>query len=485
MGNTRKAIVSAIYLVSNALLQKLIGLISTLILARVLVPEDFAIVAIALLVVNLTEVFGQTGSAQYIMSRQEISDDTLNSAWTLDLLIKLSITLVINLCAWPVSQYYSEPELRLIIHTLSVIPFISSLNNPGLWVLQREQNYKRYVKAEIIAKVISVIVTISIALTTKSYWALIFGQISSALLVVMISYQVHTFRPQMRTTEISQQWRFSGFMIPQELFGYVKANIDSFMVSKHYNSHVFGSFHVMKYLSVIPSLNFIVPMSTPLLVEMSKELEDREQSVFKYTLAFSSVLLVAAPISIFFYQNSFQLVSILLGNNWLEYHLVLGYMGMLVTSFFAANHCKRILMVLSKTKYVFVYEFLTLFIVLGTVASNLNNDIATLVRDRVYAEIITASLFLICTTSLYLRRATFYFIYRQVPIMIVCLVTLVICQYANVYIDDAIKHTLANGLVRGIVFGLVYIVSIGIMFLAHYKNTREGQHLLTFIPLKN
>jgi O-antigen/teichoic acid export membrane protein len=484
MSSSRKSIVSALFLIADSVLQKMIGLISTLILARILLPEDFGIVAIAMLVIAFTEVFTQTGSAEYIVSREAIDDEALNSAWTLDIIVKVIVFAVINAVAVPTAEYYQKPELSILIHALSLITIISAFNNPGTWILAREQNYRGIFQSQVFAKVCAVCVTVSVAFIYSSYWALAFGMLTTTMMTTILSYVISNYRPKFCVTGIKKQLSFSAYMIPQELFGYVKANIDSFFISKNYNDGAFGSFHIMKYIAIIPSLNIIIPMTKPLLVEMSKKVANEEEKLYKYTLTFIAVSLIAVPISIFCYQNSEQIVGVLLGEKWLSYHEIFGAMTLLVTSLFVANHCKRILLVSSKTKFIFLYEFFAVSLVIMSVVLSLDKSLIVLIQARVFVELGLASVFLIIVSYFYLGKNSLLFMLRIAPILL-CFICLGLMSSITVnFINNIELHPIFLLLLNGTLFVLLLLVSIGITFFTYYRNTAEGKQILLITVYK-
>lgn len=478
MGNSRKSIISALFLIADSVLQKMLGLISTLILARILIPADFGIVAIAMLVIALTEVFTQTASAQYIATREEIDDEILNSAWTLDIIVKVMVFAVINLIAMPTADYYQKPELSSLIHALSFVTIVSAFSNPGTWVLAREQNYKGIFKAQVFAKICAVSVTVLIAVIFKSYWALVFGMLTTTFVTTSLSYRISGYRPRLCKTGIKKQLSFSAYMIPQELFGYVKANIDSFFISKHYSDKAFGSFHVMKYIAVIPSLDIINPLTQPLLVEMAKKPKDNREKLYKYTLTFIAVSLVAVPISIFCYQNSLHIVILLLGTKWASYHEIFGAMTLLVTSLFIANHCKRILLVKSKTSYILAYEFMAVALVTFTVVTNLDSNINVLINQRVYVELGLVFVFLVLVGYYYLSKSFIVFLARILPISICFILVTVFSNLGNNFLQELKFNSFINLLLNGVSFILIYSACLVCVFYLYYRKTEEGIQLL-------
>ena len=88
-------------------ISRIIGLFSTLILARILTPSDFAMIAIIAIVLHLFDVLSHTGSEQYIVQKSVVIDADLNTAWTLDILLKTSMFFVLLLMAPFVANFFN------------------------------------------------------------------------------------------------------------------------------------------------------------------------------------------------------------------------------------------------------------------------------------------------------------------------------------------------------------------------------------------
>jgi O-antigen/teichoic acid export membrane protein len=237
----------------------------------------------------------------------------------------------------------------------------------------------------------------------------------------------------------------------------------------------------MKYISVIPSLNIMIPLAEPLLVEMSKKQENANHQCLKYTVTFISLSLFAVPMSIFIYNYSYQIVSVLLGENWITYHEILKYMGLLVTSFFLAMHCKRALMVKSKTSMVFTYEIITFLLVLLAIASNLNTSITVLVRDRVLIEIAAALLFFATTTRYYLKEKTTYFMKKIVPISLSYALLYLGTKEIHFYLDELVNDAILNLLLNTFIFTILYLMLLCCAYFCYYKGHPEGNFIRELI----
>ena len=155
------------------MIERSLGLISTLILARVLVPEDFGLIAIANLVIGFVSRSIESGGGQYLIQKDVVGEGDINTSWTIGMILKLVIFILLLISTPFVADYYSDTRLILVIPILASMIIISAFANPYTAILQRNQEYAVIFKINIIKKLFSVVITVTTALIFQSYWALI------------------------------------------------------------------------------------------------------------------------------------------------------------------------------------------------------------------------------------------------------------------------------------------------------------------------
>lgn len=473
MNKAQKSILGALTLVFDSILKKLIGLISTLILARVLLPEDFGLIAFVMIVLGFAEVFSTTGTDPYILQKESVSEEDLNSAFTLDLCLKLVIFFSLIISAPFIAEYKAMPELEYAIQAISFMVLFGAFRNPGIFLLKREQKYKPIFKISLASKLISVPVTIGIALIYQSYWALIIGHLVSLGTRIIGTYLIHPHRPKICFSGIKEQWLFSRWMIPQSIVGYVRAQLDTFLVSHFYGEKQLGSYHVMKYISFMPSSELVIPATQPLLAELAKVKNDQPSFQYQFNLSFLVIFAVALPIATFLYVYDELFVVILLGQNWIMYADVFGYMALLGISSVFLNQSIRVLLVYKRTKIIFYYELLAFFGIYGMLLISGFDDIVSFTATRVALEnIFCLSLFLSVSVFV-LKRKVFYLLRLSLPVIVITL--------GSAEISTQIELSNFNSLIQllfyGAAYGSLYLMFIFVAYHLYYARTPEGRHI--------
>lgn len=475
-----KAMIGSVLLVGSQLAGRLMGLVSTLVLARLLVPEDFGIVAIAFIVIHLFELLVLTGTSQYIIQKDTVDDEDLNTAWTLDICLRVGVAILLVLAAPFAADFYGDPRLENVVRVLSLLVIIGPFINPEMQLLQRKQQYKTIFYIDLIRKFISVPITISIAYWFQTYWALIIGHFASTSIQVIGSYVALKYRPKVTLCRVKEQWQFTKWIMFKGIIGYCRGQLDTFLVSKFFGVSQVGAYHVMKYVGTMPASQIITPATQPLLASFSRKKNDHQGLQYQFDLAFIALAIITVPLTVYVYQFSLPLVELLLGEKWIQYHSVFGILTILSGSMALGNLSSHIIVAKGKVKSLFIYDVLTLLIMISVLwyAKNLTIDGFTLSRVGVDL-IINFALF--TYASVILLRAN---IAKSLVVIAVILpMTILIGEVSQLAVND-ISLPLFQVVVSSLSFGILYVLGIVALYLLYWRKTEEGRHI-QFLVVSN
>jgi len=419
VNSLKKGSLASLLLVIEQGAIKFVGLISTLILARLILPEDFGIIAIAMLVIGMFEILVNTGSGQYLLRVDKLDDDKINTDWTINFILRTIISSLMFAGAFVAAEYYEDPRLVNLIIALTLVFLSYNLINPGLAYLRREQEYGKQVKLTVITKMFAASATIIAAFTLQNYWALVIGRVAGSVTVIIFSYIIYPYRPRFMLTNAKEQWSFSGWMIPQAIFGYIRTQLDSFLVSSTYGQASLGSYHTIKYIAHIPSDSFLTPITTPFLVELTKAKVDQSYFNKQYNASLLLIILLAAPITSLMYFNHDLVTAVLLGPNWAQYSYLLGVFSLLIPSLAIWHHACRVLLVYGRTREIFIVQCISFFCVFTPLIFVGISDLRLFSYFRVLAELSTSTLFLLVASLIYTgNKNTFKLFLSFIPILL-------------------------------------------------------------------
>ena len=163
---------------------RLIGLISTLILARLLVPEDFGIIAMASLAIGLADVMLDLGVNIALIQNRNVTQAHFNTAWTLRLIQTAIATLLVLATAPLAAEYFKNDRLQPVLQVLAFSILISGFENIGIIRFQKEMQFGAEFRFMFLRRMAGFLVTIGAAWFLHSYWALVIGTLAGRVIGV-------------------------------------------------------------------------------------------------------------------------------------------------------------------------------------------------------------------------------------------------------------------------------------------------------------
>ena len=145
-----------------------LGLVSTMILARLLLPEDFGLVALAMSVVALLDTINQFGFETPLIQRRDATRDDFDSAWTLNILLAGVVVAGIVLLAPLAAGFFKEPRVEAILYWIAVGNFFLAFQNIGVVQFRKQLNFRRDFALQVVQKAAMLAVTIPLAFWLRS-----------------------------------------------------------------------------------------------------------------------------------------------------------------------------------------------------------------------------------------------------------------------------------------------------------------------------
>src|SRR5690554_2301403 len=333
MKTSLRVLKSAWLLLGIQVVQRGLGIISTLILARLLAPEHFGIIALVTIALQFFELLVETGNQQYIIQKDTLDEDDLNTAWSMDILIKSLIAVLVIVMAPALALWFEEPLLTAALAVAALALPIRALKTPGMMRLAREINYRPLFRLTLWQKGLSFITVITIAFIEPSHWAIIAGNLVSAVILAAGSYQVDHHRPRWTLVRFRQQWGFSQWLLLRGMVGFTRSQIDNLLVSRFFGTVQLGGYNLVREVSLIPALSVVIPMSEPLLAAIAESKGSAAALAYRVRLSLALMISVLTPITTFIMLYPELITRVLLGPQWSEYALLLRPFGLFFFTF--------------------------------------------------------------------------------------------------------------------------------------------------------
>jgi lipopolysaccharide exporter len=297
---------------------KLLGLISTLIVARLLVPHDYGLVSMAIMASAFVEVWLDFGVRQALIHNQEATREDYDTAWSLRIIQGACIALTLVAGSGLIAGFFNEPRLISLIWLISGGIILTSVSNIGIVDFQKEMNFRREFMLEISSKLISTAITIVLAVWLRNYWALAIGIFAKQLAYFILSYLLHSYRPHWSLSKFRSLWSFSQWMLISNIGTQFANRSDQIIVGKLAAASGLGIYTVALELAQIATNELTNPLAKTLLPLMAQVKGDKQKllNIFLKVMGSTNTLTIPAGIGLALIAKPFILV--LLGEKWLE-----------------------------------------------------------------------------------------------------------------------------------------------------------------------
>ncbi|MGJ8536901.1 MAG: oligosaccharide flippase family protein, partial [Parasphingopyxis sp.] len=295
---------------------RLIGLISVLVLARVLTPRDFGIVALATSVLALVDIFSALGLRQALLRIATPERAHYDTAWTIQLLV-LTVLAVLLVAIGPVAaRFYEEPALGLLIPILAACFVIDGLANIGVIDFERHFDFGRDMRMRLSVRLTSFVVTLSAALILQSYWALVIGTVMQSVLNAVASYIFHPFRPRFSLAKREELLGVSLWMFLASAAQTVHNQIEKIVVGRISSRNILGFYSVSRDLSSIFTEEIGTALNRVTFVTTARTGRPLSADPERLPSMLGAYGLIAAPLGFGLAATADEALPLLLGSQW-------------------------------------------------------------------------------------------------------------------------------------------------------------------------
>ncbi len=298
--------------------ERSVGFVSTLILARMLTPADFGLVAMAMSVVMLIELMSAFGFDSAIIQRQDADRRHFDTAWTYNAIFGVGTSVLLTLLSVPAAHFYNEPRLLMILPILGVGALAQGLENIGTVIFRKELNFRDEFRFLLSKRMASFIVTIGVAVLFHTYWALVAGIVVGKLLSAWISYRLHPYRPKFSLAASKDLFHFSKWIFISNFAFFLQSKSDNFVLGKTIGAYALGVYNVAFEIAVMPSTELIAPVNRVVFPFYSRLSSDLAALRRKFLEIFGLIALAAFPVALGLACVAEQAVGFLLGPQWME-----------------------------------------------------------------------------------------------------------------------------------------------------------------------
>lgn len=309
----------AAWMVLFKLTERSLGLISTIILARLLLPADFGLIAMAMSMIAALELMSAFSFDVVLIQKQDTATrDHYNTAWTFNVLFGVLSALALVLLAEPAAAFYVEPRLETIMYFLALGSFIQGFQNIGTVKFLKEMNFNKEFTFQILKKMAGFVVTVPLAFILESYWALVAGILSGKLAGLLLSYTMQSYRPGFSLSAAKDLFHFSKWLFINNIIFFLKLRSTDFILGKTSGSQQLGLYTVGYEISNLPTTELVAPINRAVFPGYSRIKDDMSMLRDSFISVIALITMLAVPAGVGIAATATLLVPVVLGDKWLE-----------------------------------------------------------------------------------------------------------------------------------------------------------------------
>ncbi len=308
----------AAWMVAFKFLDKGIGLISTVVLARLLVPGDFGLIAMAMGLIAALQLLFAFSFDVHLIQKAKADRADFDTAWTCSVIFGVVIALLLASLAHFMSGFYREPRLESLIYALAIGCALSGFSNIGPVMFRRDMRFDREFKFMLGKRVAPLLITIPIAAIWHSYWALAIGQLSGTLMSVGLSYYMSTYRPRFSLERRAQLFHASKWLVINNLLQFLNGRAAEFVIGRFAGSSGLGLFTISREIATLPTSELVAPINRAAFPGYARLAHDKALLRNSFLDVISMIAVFAVPAGLGIAILADLLVPAALGRKWMD-----------------------------------------------------------------------------------------------------------------------------------------------------------------------
>lgn len=385
----------------------LLGFLSTLVMARLLLPDDFGLVALGMTMFLIVQSITDLSLAQALVHHKDPTEAHFHTAWTLNTLRGAVLGGAFAAAGPLAGRFFDDPRMASVMYAFGAALFLAGLANPRRIMLQKQLIFWQDFMLQVSQKLIGVIVGVVVAIIFRSYWALIASIVAGQIAQVLISYTVLPFRPRPTLKYARDLWSFSVWLTLSQMINTINWRIDQLLIGKFLGRTDLGYYTMGNNLAVMPTRETTLPLTQTLFPAFSQLRGDPERLRRAYQRAQALVTAIALPLGVGMALVAEPLVLVAMGEKWLPATAVIQAMAVIIAIQTIGSQVAPLGMSLGATRTLFVRDTQLFCIRLPMIIAGMYLDgLQGVIWARVLAGLISTGVNLLMVRKLIELRVT-------------------------------------------------------------------------------
>jgi O-antigen/teichoic acid export membrane protein len=293
-----------------------LGLVSTLVLVRLIQPADFGIIALSTSFMQTIDGMLTLGTEEAVIREANPGRSFYDTAFTLNLMRGLLVALLVAVLAYPAAWFFADSRLGPVLLCIACLPVLENLENIGVVDFRRDFAFHKEFLVLVLPKLCGILAAITVAVLLRSYVAMLFGLVVTRVLRVLMSYVMHPFRP----TVSLRAWRglagYSGWTWLLSLAVLVRDRSDSLLLGRLMGTASVGFYSVGAEIAALPTTELIEPLGRAAFSGFAAGRQENADMGEAFLRLIGSAALLTLPAGVGLSLVAGPLVALAFGAGW-------------------------------------------------------------------------------------------------------------------------------------------------------------------------
>lgn len=293
--------------------------LSVTILARIIGPSEYGIMAMVAVVLNFALILRDLGIGAAIIQRQNISEKLKNTAFSISLIIGLLLCVIIIVSSPLISVLFHTDKLTKVLIAVSLIFPVTCTTIVHQALLEKESKFRCVSMIETVSTLLGLIFAIVLALSGFGVWSLVIQSLTTAFISSALIWKFSNFTPKLNIDkdEIRGFFSFSSGLVGFNIINYFSRNADSMLIGHFFSSKVLGAYSLAYRLMLFPLQNLTFVAARSLYPILSKVQNDKDALKDIYIKSSLTIAFITAPLMAGLWAVRESFVLVVFGENWL------------------------------------------------------------------------------------------------------------------------------------------------------------------------
>ncbi len=316
---SRSTVRGGFWMFALRVFQQLFGLTRLIILARILAPDDFGLMGIALLTMATLDTFSQTGFQAALIQKKKNIESYLDSAWTVMMLRGFVLFVILYIIAPYAALFFNTLEAKPIIQVIGVAVLLQAFTNIGVIYFQKELEFNKQFVYQLSGTLADFIVAVSAALILKNVWALVFGLLAGNAVRFIVSYLIHPYRPRFSfdLQKVKELFGFGKWALGSSIIMFLIIQGDDGFIGKFLGVTMLGFYQMAYKISNMPATEITHVISQVTFPAYSKIQDDIPKLKEAYLKVLRVTAFLSFPVAGLIFVLAPDFTRVFLGEKWM------------------------------------------------------------------------------------------------------------------------------------------------------------------------